>query len=206
MLRPIVSLLLGFACALASPAMAGHYDAASARDRTLDPGVLTFAPRGMLEGIERVIDMRFAMIDQIAPLPAADSTDAYAVFARLSALQEMNAFVRQTVDGLEAAADDQDESALLKAEGANLMTRYQGLLGKAMTDLLDHPMVKSDGWFTISRFGEDTDRIGGLLMSEAVQGSALPARVLPRLKELRARGETAPYVLYLVSQLASQDP
>ncbi len=200
MLRICVALLISLTAA--APAWAGRDTSGADSLRSVDISSVILPP-AMLTAVEQVVTMRLAQIDQIAPLPAADSRDALAITARLAALREMNAFVQMTMQGLLDAAEDEDRPLVLE-QTRGLMMRYQAAVGRAVSALLDHPLVRADGWFVISHFGEDADRDAALLLNEAVRDPALYARLLPRLRELRQRGETAPYVVHVVSRQAEE--
>ena len=174
---------------LAAPLDAFAYgEGARVRGLPQTPSLAT-APAGQ-DWIDTLLTQRFAMIDTVAPMPAASSDDPAAIARRLSALREFSAFAAVTIDGLIAAAPGGETHRDLEARGGAVLAKQRRSIAAALDALLDHPMVKSEGWFVISRFGEAADRDAVQLMREVPEGWRRTSPVLERLRALAPRGET----------------
>ena len=92
MKRVVLFLLM-----LAAPLDAFAYgEGARVRGLPQTPSLAT-APAGQ-DWIDTLLTQRFAMIDTVAPMPAASSDDPAAIARRLSALREFSAFAAVTID------------------------------------------------------------------------------------------------------------
>lgn len=143
------------------------------------------------ERIVMLIDQRSQMVDQIAPQPAANSTDPAAVARRLAALQELDAFVRVTVDGLINAAPSAALKAATEDELAPVMLVHQDEVAIALVELLELPLVNEKGWFVISRFGADAERHAAQLLQTAAMEPAYKRDLVGKLRILAAHGEAS---------------
>jgi hypothetical protein len=160
--------------------------------------------RSLIEQIDSLIQMRVTMMDRMAPYPASDAVDPALIARRLAALQELDAFLRQTVTGLTGAAPSNETRIALGEMLVPMLDKHERTITAAFAALLEHPLVRSEGWFVISRFGAEADRNAGALMRSTSIDRAFQGRVLAKLRELAPRGETGPDVVQLVSESVSR--
>lgn len=146
---------------------------------------------GLVLGVERTLQTRWAAVDEVAPLPHAGADDGAQIAKRLTALRELNDFARMTIAGLTRALEGRGASAAVREQLDSVRERWSLKIADAVTELLSHPMVKSERWFVISRFGAAADRNGALLVQAADTDPTLQRRVLAILETLAPKGETA---------------
>lgn len=157
---------------------------------------------GLAAQIDGLLDARFAALEATAPLPDPASTDTAAIARRLGALRELDSFIRGTVEGLVNAAAGPEMRTYLDDSLAPVMARHRRAMAVALAALLDHPLVRTQGWFVISRFGAQADRNAALLVSGASDWS-MKHRIFARLKELERAGETGGETVRLVARSIS---
>jgi len=169
--------------------------AAIASPRAGIPATSNFADR-----IDTLIAGRWAIMDQVAPQPAANSHDPKAVARRLAALQDLDAFARMTIDGLIAAAPSSELRILTSEELTPVLLVHQEEITAALVELMALPLVQEQGWFVISRFGAEADRNAGRLVRSAAIDPAYKGQLLIKLRELAMRGEAGADVVQLISE------
>jgi hypothetical protein len=185
----------------AGPSFAGRGD--DAAPRALQGTGAAAAGAAVAAHLERLIDARFAAVDSLAPLPAADAVAVEAINARLAALTEIDVFVEQTMAGLLGAAPTGEAQAMIERQFQPTVSRYEHRMAAAMAQLLDHPTVSSEGWFKAARFGR-TAELNAARIVAATAAQTLSPRVRARVEGLASTGEAAPEVLQLLAQAEMQ--
>ena len=148
---------------------------------TNNPSAQSNLPSGLVLNLERMIQARWVAMGLAVPTPIEGASPSL-IAQRLSVLRDLNDFAHMTISGLATAANGSEGEEDLIEQLDGLLERWSVKVAGAMSDLLDHPLVSSEGWFTISRFGVLADRNG---VHPALQG-----RVLKTLIRLAPKGET----------------
>ncbi len=155
---------------------------------TYDPATRANQSNGLVLSVERMLQSRWIAADLAVSVPEDAAPPSIA--QRLSILRDLNDFAHITIGGLAAAAEGAANEQELSGQLNGLLERWSFKVAGALSNLLDHPTVSSQGWFTISRFGPLADRDGALLVRAASGDPALQDRVLKILIELAPNGET----------------
>ena len=145
-----------------------------------------------------LLTARFAAMNAVTPQPLPDATDAKSIARRLEALQELSAFGKETVNGLIQAAPSDEMRAYLEERLTPALAAHQQRISANLEALLNHPLVGTDGWFIISRFGVKADHNGALLVGTTPLGATTKDRIFARLQQLAPLGETQDSAVRLV--------
>ena len=126
---------------------------------TNNPSAQSNLPSGLVLNLERMIQARWVAMGLAVPTPIEGASPSL-IAQRLSVLRDLNDFAHMTISGLATAANGSEGEEDLIEQLDGLLERWSVKVAGAMSDLLDHPLVSSEGWFTISRFGVLADRNG----------------------------------------------
>jgi len=178
--------------ALAGSAHAGvSTDVKTAALTQTEVAVTSTAP-DLAERVDTLITRRAAMMNQIAPQPAAGSADPKAIARRLAALRELDTFARTTINGLIDAAPSRALKDAMADELAPVLMLHEEDMATHLVNLLNLPLVQDQGWFVISRFGAQADHDAAQLLEGAAIDPAYKDALSAKMRALASRGETTP--------------
>lgn len=143
----------------------------SATPRTQLPHITTgedAAERALARNIAALIQMRFTMVEKMAPRPSPVETDPTVMSRHLAALNELSDFSEQTVLGLVAAAADDDGRRRLAGALAPVVAKHERDIAAAFQSLGALPLGRDNSLLKRAEIADQTSQLRVLSMLKAL--------------------------------------
>jgi|GEM_PF-2149695 len=174
---------------------------ADIRLTSVHPGAVHEAASPLLATARALIRGHLQERGLYRPLAPAHAVTADVATARIAALAEADRYARTIVAGLSAAANGEAQRAALQEELAPALADLDAMNFAALTELLDTPDAAAQGWFAASRFGANTERMAGALLTSARGERSFLAALRERIARLAQDGEASPETLAVITGL-----